>query len=134
MNNDEIELDVESPYMEFKSNDEEPKVGFTCGAFDLLHEGHALMLEEARTQCEYLIVGVQSDPSRDRPEKNSPIMSHEERITMVRSIRFVDEVITYDSEEDLYRVLVEISPDIRILGSDWKGKDFTGKDLNIEIY
>ena len=77
------------------------KKGFTCGAFDLLHYGHALMLEEAKSVCDYLIVGVQSDPSLDRSFKNKPVLSYEERIGMVKSIKYVDEVVLYDTEEDL---------------------------------
>ena len=110
------------------------RTGFTCGAFDLLHAGHALMLEEARETCDYLIVGVQYDPSADRQNKNKPVQSYEERITMVKSIRFVDEVVLYETEEDLYNLLKKINPDIRIIGADWEGKDFTGSDLDIKVY
>ena len=110
------------------------RVGFTCGAFDLLHAGHVLMLEEAREACDYLIVGVQSDPSIDRPEKNSPIQSHEERIIQVRGIKFVDEVVTYNTEDDLIQLLQKISPDVRILGADHKGKKFTGWQLPIAVF
>jgi len=110
------------------------KIGFTCGAFDLLHTGHALMLKEARVQCDHLIVAVQSDPSLDRPEKNSPIQSYEERTIMVKAIRWVDEVRFYDTESDLYALLEEIKPDVRIVGIDWQGKQFTGCELPIKIY
>ena len=110
------------------------KIGFTCGAFDLLHTGHALMLKEARAQCDHLIVAVQSDPSLDRPEKNSPIQSYEERTIMVKAIRWVDEVRFYDTESDLYALLEEIKPDVRIVGIDWQGKQFTGCELPIKIY
>ncbi len=110
------------------------KTGFTCGAFDLLHAGHALMLEEAKSVCDHLIVAVQYDPSADRTEKNRPIQSYEERITMVKSIRYVDEVVLYETEKDLYDLLKKINPDVRIIGADWKGKEFTGFDLPIEIY
>mgnify|MGYP001162369062 CR=1 FL=1 len=109
-------------------------IGFTCGAFDLLHAGHALMLEEARSKCDYLIVGVQSDPTLDRPEKNQPVQSYDERITMVRSIRYVDEVVLYDTENDLIDVLQKLMPDVRIVGADWEGKEFTGSDLPIDVY
>ena len=108
--------------------------GFTCGAFDLLHAGHALMLKEAKEQCDYLIVGVQYDPSLDRPNKNRPVQSYEERVTMVKSIKYVDEVVLYETVEDLYSLLEKIMPDVRIIGSDWKGKKFTGHDLNIKAY
>ena len=110
------------------------KIGFTCGAFDLTHYGHALMFEECKKVCDYLIVGVQSDPSIDRPNKNRPIQSLEERIGMVKSIRWVDEVLIYDTEADLVKLLQKIKPDIRILGEDWKDKKFTGYDLPIKCY
>tara|TARA_Y100001963_G_scaffold69845_1_gene97267 strand:- start:311 stop:826 length:516 start_codon:yes stop_codon:yes gene_type:complete len=110
------------------------KVGFTCGAFDLLHTGHVLMLEEAKSVCDYLIVGVQSDPSIDRPGKNKPIQSYKERLIMVHGIKFVDEVVTYETEAELLEILKDLEPDIRILGEDHKGKPFTGDDLPFEIY
>ena len=110
------------------------RTGFTCGAFDLLHAGHALMLKEAREQCDHLIVAVQYDPSADRPEKNRPVQSYQERVTMVESIRYVDEILLYETEEDLYKLLERLKPDVRIIGSDWKGKKFTGHDLDIQVY
>lgn len=113
------------------------KIGFTCGAFDLLHAGHALMFEECKTHCNYLIVGVQSDPSLDRQGKNRPVQMHEERIIMTQSIKWVDEVVTYDTEEDLIMLLKDLKQqnliDIRIIGSDWKDKRFTGDDLGIPV-
>jgi glycerol-3-phosphate cytidylyltransferase len=120
-----------SPYEEFKVR---KSVGFTCGAFDVLHAGHILMLEEAKSVCDYLIVGVQSDPTVDRPEKNKPIQSYEERLIMVRSIKYIDEVRLYDTENDLLNLLQEIVPDIRIVGQDHKEKPFTGDTLDIEVY
>tara|TARA_A100000164_G_C21755739_1_gene699205 strand:- start:2 stop:502 length:501 start_codon:yes stop_codon:yes gene_type:complete len=122
-----------SPYRD-KGTQSSSAIGFTCGAFDLLHAGHALMLAEAREQCDHLIVAVQSDPSIDRPEKNAPIQSYEERLTMIRAIRWVDEVVTYDTESDLYALLQKILPDIRIVGADWKDKEYTGFDLPIKVY
>ena len=110
------------------------RIGFTCGAFDLLHAGHALMLEEAKSQCSWLIVAVQSDPSLDRPNKNKPIQDYDERITMVQSIKWVDEVVCYDTEDQLYNLLIDLKPDIRIVGTDWKGKTFTGSELPIPVY
>ena len=110
------------------------KVGFTCGAFDLFHTGHALMLEEAKSQCDYLIVAVQSDPSLDRLHKNKPVQFYEERLAMVRAIKYVDEVVLYDTEEDLVNLLKMIQPNVRIIGADWKGKEYTGHDLDIEVY
>jgi len=110
------------------------KIGFTCGAFDLLHTGHALMLKEAKEQCDHLIVGVQTDPTIDRPEKNKPVQSYKERLTMVESIKYVDEVRTYATEQQLVSLLKKIMPDVRIVGADWEGKTFTGSELDIEVY
>ena len=108
--------------------------GFTCGAFDLLHAGHVLMLEEAKSVCDYLIVGLQTDPSLDRESKNSPVQSLEERKIQLSAVMFVDEIIIYETEKDLYNLLSKLQPDIRILGADHKGKQFTGHDLDIELY
>ena len=113
-------------------------IGFTCGSFDLLHAGHALMLKECKKQCDYLIVGLQSDPTIDRSDKNKPVMELVERKTMLESIRYVDEIVTYNTEHELYTLLQKLdnvhSNLIRIIGSDWEGKKFTGHDLNIAIY
>ena len=111
------------------------KKGFTCSCFDLMHPGHIKMLQDARDQCDYLIVGLQSDPTIDRPDtKNKPIQTLEERQIMLSAVRFIDQIVIYETEDDLYKYLDENPPDIRILGSDYKGKDFTGKDLDIDIY
>ena len=107
-------------------------IGITFGSFDLCHYGHVLMFEECKQHCDYLIVGVQSDPSIDRPEKQSPIQSHEERLGLVSSIKFVDEVKSYSSESSLIDMLKEINPDVRILGADHRGKEFTGHNLDIK--
>ena len=109
-------------------------IGFTCSCFDLLHAGHILMLQDAKRQCDKLIVGLQTDPTIDRPEKNKPTQSLEERQIQLEAVRYVDEVFTYDTEEDLYKKLLDINPDVRILGSDYIGKSFTGDDLDIEIH
>jgi glycerol-3-phosphate cytidylyltransferase len=92
------------------------------------------MFKEARSMCDYLVVGVQSDPSVDRPFKNTPIQTYDERIMQVQAIKYVDEVVVYDTEERLVGLMKELKPDIRIIGADWKGKEFTGHDLPIEIY
>ena len=111
------------------------KKGFTCSCFDLLHAGHIKMLQDARNQCDYLIVGLQSDPTIDRPDtKNKPIQSLEERQIQLEAVKYVDEVFTYDTEKELYKNLLFIKPDVRILGSDYIGKSFTGDDLDIKIY
>tara|TARA_B100001989_G_C24546767_1_gene471352 strand:- start:2113 stop:2526 length:414 start_codon:yes stop_codon:yes gene_type:complete len=109
-------------------------VGFTCSAFDLLHTGHVLMLEDAKKHCDYLIVGLHSNPKLDRPNKNSPIQSLNERKIQLKAVKYIDEILIYDTESDLYKILEKIKPDLRILGSDYKNRDFTGKDLNIPIY
>ena len=110
------------------------KIGFTCSCFDLLHAGHILMLKDAKQQCDKLIVGLQVNPKIDRPEKNKPIQSYEERYIQLEAIKYVDKIIKYTTEKDLYKKLLEINPDIRILGSDYINKSFTGDDLNIPIY
>ncbi len=111
------------------------KIGFTCSCFDLLHAGHILMLKDAKKQCDYLIVGLQTDPTFDRPKKkNKPIQSLEERRIQLEAIKYIDEIIIYNTELDLYKLLEKIQPNIRILGTDYIDKKFTGNDLDIEIY
>jgi glycerol-3-phosphate cytidylyltransferase len=109
-------------------------VGFTCSCFDLLHAGHIIMLQYAKFRCDKLMVGLQIDPTIDRPEKNKPIQSLEERRIQLEAVKYVDEVFTYSTEKDLYKNLLDIKPDVRILGSDYIGKSFTGDDLDIKIY
>ena len=109
-------------------------VGFTCSCFDLLHAGHIIMLQYAKARCDKLIVGLQTDPTIDRPEKNKPIQSLEERKIQLEAVKYIDEIIIYETEEDLYKKLLDINPDVRILGSDYIGKSFTGDDLDIKIY
>ena len=108
------------------------KKGITFGAFDLFHAGHVLMLEEAKTACDYLIVCIQNDPSLDREEKNKPVQSIIEREIQVSGCRFVDEVIIYDTEVDLLNIIDQIDWDVRIIGEEYKDKDFTGRDLTLE--
>ena len=108
--------------------------GFTCSCFDLLHAGHILMLKDAREQCDYLIVGLQTDPTIDRPEKNKPVQSFQERKIQLEAVRYIDEIVVYETERDLYELLKKINPDVRILGTDYKNKKFTGDDLGISIY
>ena len=108
------------------------KIGYTTGVFDLFHIGHLNILKRARLECDYLIVGVQSDPSIDRPEKNKPIQSHEERAGIVESLKYVDEIRLYDRESDVIDLLKEIKPDVRIMGADHKGTKFTGHDLPVK--
>ncbi len=108
------------------------KKGITFGAFDLFHAGHVLMLEEAKTACDYLIVCIQNDPSLDREEKNKPVQSIIEREIQVSGCRFVDEVIIYDTEVDLLNIIDQVDWDVRIIGEEYKDKDFTGRDLTLE--
>ena len=113
------------------------KVGITAGAFDLCHAGHMLMFKEAKTVCDYLIVALHSDPAIDRPDiKNKPIMSIEERKTILESIKYIDEILLYDTEADLFKILSEnkLNIDIRILGAEYKNKSFTGRDLPLPVY
>tara|TARA_Y100001972_G_scaffold110429_1_gene142172 strand:- start:225 stop:641 length:417 start_codon:yes stop_codon:yes gene_type:complete len=104
------------------------RIGFTCSTFDLLHAGHVMMLREAKAQCDYLICGLQVDPSIDRPEKNSPIQSIVEREAQLAAIKYVDEVIIYCTEDDLCDIINMYPIDIRILGEEYRDRDFTGKD------
>ena len=111
------------------------KIGFTCSCFDLLHAGHILMLKDSKEQCDYLIVGLQTDPTIDRPEKNKPIQSYEERYIQLEAVKYVDEIVKYETENELYGIIYDLMPDVRILGSDYKGKYFTGIDIhNVDIY
>jgi glycerol-3-phosphate cytidylyltransferase len=107
--------------------------GFTCGAFDLLHPGHILMLKEIRGQCDFIIIGLHTDPTIDRPEKNKPIETIEERRIRLEACKYIDEIIEYNTEADLYELLKNLNPDIRFLGADWEGKHFTGDDLLIKV-
>jgi glycerol-3-phosphate cytidylyltransferase len=113
-------------------------VGITFSAFDLLHAGHVLMLQEARLVCDYLIACLHIDPSIERPNKNRPIQSVEERYIQLEAIKYVDEIRMYSNEEDILKILDEVRPDYRIIGEDYKGKDFTGKQFceenNIKIF
>ena len=108
------------------------KKGITFGAFDLFHAGHVLMLEEAKAVCDYLIVCIQTDPSLDREEKNKPVQSIIEREIQVSGCRFVDEVIIYDTEVDLLNIIGQVDWDVRIIGEEYKDKDFTGRDQTLE--
>ena len=108
------------------------KKGITFGAFDLFHAGHVLMLKEAKSICDYLIVCIQSDPSLDRVEKNKPIQSVVEREIQVSACTYVDEVIIYDSEEDVLKIIETIDWDVRILGEEYRDKEFTGRDQTLD--
>ena len=104
-------------------------IGVTAGSFDLTHAGHYLMFEECKGQCDYLIVFLQTNPHIDRNEKNIPVQSINERYLQVRACKFVDEVVVYETEQDLYNLLCSIKYDKRFIGADWQGKSFTGHDI-----
>lgn len=114
------------------------KVGFTASAFDLLHAGHVQMLREAKEQCDYLLCGLQIDPSLDRNTKNAPLQTTVERYTQLKAVRYVDEIIPYVTEEDLEDILSMYHIDVRILGDEYRDEDFTGKDIckkrDIQLY
>lgn len=105
------------------------KIGFTCSTFDLLHAGHVAMLQEAKTQCDYLIVGLQNDPTLDRPEKNKPIQSIVERQMQLKGSRYVDEIWVYNTEKDLEDLLLMLPINVRILGVEYEHKEFTGREI-----
>ena len=114
------------------------KIGLTASTFDLLHAGHIEMLREAKRECDYLICGLQIDPSIDRPEKNKPVQTVVERYTQLSAVRFVDEIIPYLYETDLEDILQMRDIHVRILGEEYRNKDFTGRDIckarDIELY
>lgn len=108
-------------------------VGFTAGSFDLCHAGHLFMFKEIRQQCDYLIVGLQTDPTIDRPEKHIPVETVEERFIRLDACKYIDKVIIYDTEADLYKLLEKEMPDVRFIGADWKDKPYTGHNLPINV-
>jgi glycerol-3-phosphate cytidylyltransferase len=108
--------------------------GFTCSTFDLFHAGHIMMLREAKEKCDYLIVGLQTDPTIDRPEKNKPVQSVFERFIQLNACVYVDEVVVYATEKELKDILLSYPIDVRILGEEYKGKEFTGQDIEMEYY
>ncbi len=106
------------------------KIGITFSTFDLLHAGHIAMLAEAKNHCDYLICGIQTDPTIDRPDsKNPPIQSIVERQIQVSAVRYVDETVVYQTEKDLEDILLTLPIDVRILGIEYAEKDFTGREI-----
>ena len=114
------------------------KYGITFSTFDLLHAGHVQMLREAQDQCDYLICGLQMDPSLDRAEKNAPVQTVVERYTQLKGLRYVDEIIPYNNEKDVEDILTMYDIDVRVLGEEYRELDFTGKDIckkrGIQLY
>ena len=100
--------------------------GFTCGAMDLLHAGHVLMLADCRSKCDHLIVGLHTNPQLDRPDKNQSLI---ERYIQLEGCGYVDQIIPYETESDLVELLKSVPIDVRFVGSDWKDKPFTGHDI-----
>ena len=106
------------------------KIGITFSTFDLLHAGHIAMLAEAKNHCDYLICGIQTDPTIDRPDsKNPPIQSIVERQIQLSAVRYVDETVVYQTEKDLEDILLTLPIDVRILGIEYAEKEFTGRDI-----
>jgi glycerol-3-phosphate cytidylyltransferase len=105
-------------------------IGFTCSTFDLLHAGHILMLAECKQLVDYLIVGIQTDPTIDRPDvKNKPVQSIVERYVQLTAVKFVDEIIVYDTEKDLEDLLMFLPITMRICGEEYKERHLTGRDI-----
>ena len=111
------------------------KIGFTCSCFDLFHAGHIMMLKESKSIFDHLIFGLQTDPTIDRPEKNKPIQSIFERYVQLEACKYVDEIVVYATEKELLDILHSYPINIRIVGDEYKDKEFTGKELShIEMY
>ena len=114
------------------------RTGITFSTFDLFHAGHVKMLEEAKQQCDYLIVGLQLDPSIDRPEKNTPSQSIIERYIQLKGSKYVDEIVPYITEKDVENILQSFKLDVRIIGEEYKEKDYTGRtyceENQIDLY
>lgn len=108
------------------------RIGITCSCFDLLHAGHILMLQECKEVCDFLYVAFQTDPTSDRPEKNKPVQSVLERFIQLKGCKFVDEIIPYENEKDLENIFKSFNFDVRIIGEDYKNKDFTGRQICLE--
>jgi glycerol-3-phosphate cytidylyltransferase len=105
------------------------KIGIVFSQFDILHAGHIAMLSEAKNHCDYLIAGLQNNAQWDRPEKNAPIQSIVERQISLSAVRFVDEIVVYNTEKDLEDILLTLPVDVRILGVEYMEKDFTGRAI-----
>ena len=108
--------------------------GFTAGSFDLLHAGHVLMLKEADAVCDYLVVGLHVDPSIEREGKNKPVQSLVERQLQLEAIKYVDKVVVYSTEDDLKELLFAYEIDIRIIGEEYEGTQYTGKGLTTYVH
>lgn len=105
------------------------KIGITCSTFDFLHAGHVVMLEEAKRHCDYLIAALQVDPTIDRKGKNYPVQSIVERQIQLAGVKFVDDIVMYNTEKDLEDLFLTLPIDVRIIGNEYFGKNFTGKEI-----
>lgn len=110
------------------------RIGFVCSSFDLLHSGHVLMLKEAKEHCDYLIAALQTDPTIDRAWKNKPVQTVFERYVQLEACKYVDQIVPYATESELLDILQSYHIDVRIMGEEYFGKEFTGKELDIPIY
>lgn len=110
------------------------KIGVTFSCFDLMHSGHMLMLKDSKNVCDILVVGLQTDPTVDRPHKNKPVLNYEERLIITQAIKYVDYIVKYTHESELLTIIDNLNADVRIIGTDYVGKNFTGKDKDIEMY
>lgn len=108
------------------------RIGITCSQFDLLHAGHVAMLSEARNHCDYLICALQNNASWDRPEKNAPVQSIVERQIQLAAVRYVDEIVVYNTEKDLEDIFLTLPIDVRILGVEYEDKEFTARKICID--
>ena len=113
-------------------------IGIVASSFDLLHAGHIMMLREAQSKCDHLIAAIQTDPTVDRPEKNTPVQTIVERYIQLSAVKYVDEIIVYTTEQDLEDILEMYPIDIRVLGEEYRDKDFTGREIckrrGIQLY
>lgn len=110
------------------------KTGLIAGNFDVIHPGYVRYFEDAKNHCKHLIIALHVDPTVERPEKMKPILTKEERTEVLLSIKYIDEVVYYNTESELLELLKRIKPHVRILGSDYKGRSYTGDDLGIPVY
>jgi glycerol-3-phosphate cytidylyltransferase len=113
-------------------------IGIVASSFDLLHAGHIMMLREAKSKCDHLIAAIQTDPTIDRPQKNKPVQTIVERYIQLSAVKYVDEIIVYTTEQDLEDILEMYPIDIRVLGEEYRDKDFTGREIckrrGIQLY
>lgn len=108
-------------------------IALIAGSFDLIHPGYIRMFKAAKEGCDHLIVALQGDPTIDRPSKCKPVQSLQDRIEIISSIKYVDEIVTYNTEAEFLELLKNTHHDLRVLGTDYKDKNYTGKELGIPI-